>query len=173
MMIVVVIVGILASLAVVGYRKLITASHVSEATNNVQNIRVAQEGYHSETQTYAPISQSLTSWYPNATPVGKIATVWGGPCTSQCNAGYDWSMLPLHIDGSVLFGYATVGGGASSNPTPAQVTVNGQVMAFPSPSPTDWFVVAATCDLDNAGLPNTSVYTTSWSNQVFVDAEGQ
>jgi type IV pilus assembly protein PilA len=172
MMIVVVIVGILATLAVVGYRKLITASHVSEATNNVQGIRVAQEGYHSETQTYAPISQSLTSWYPSSTPVGNTLTAWGGACAG-CNAGYDWSMLPLHIDGPVLFGYATVGGAASTTPAPSQVTVNGQVVAFPSPSPTDWFIVAATCDLDNAGTPNTSVYTTSWSNQVFVDAEGQ
>ncbi len=53
LMIVVAIVGILATLAVVGYRKLIQSSHVSEATGMVQNIRVAQEGYHSETQQYA------------------------------------------------------------------------------------------------------------------------
>jgi prepilin-type N-terminal cleavage/methylation domain-containing protein len=43
MMIVVVIVGVLAMLAVVGFRKLVQSSHVSEATNMVQNIRVAQE----------------------------------------------------------------------------------------------------------------------------------
>src|SRR5579862_6002455 len=56
MMVVVAIVGILATLAVVGYRKLVQSSHVSEATNMVQYIRVAQEGYHSETQQYANIS---------------------------------------------------------------------------------------------------------------------
>ena len=37
MMVVVVIVGILAMLAVVGYRKLVQTAHVSEATNMVQS----------------------------------------------------------------------------------------------------------------------------------------
>lgn len=171
MMIVVVIVGILATLAVVGYRKLVLSSHVSEATNNVQAIRVAQEGYHSETQMYANISSSLTAYYPQAAPTENIATAWGGPCTN-CATGMDWSMLPLHIDGPVLFGYATVAGPANTSPSAASVTVNGATITFPSPSPTDWFIVAASCDLDVQGPPNTNVYTTSWSNQVFVDREG-
>jgi len=59
MMIVVVIIGVLATLAVLGYRQIIQASHVSEATNMVQNIRVAQEAYHSETQQYASVSASI------------------------------------------------------------------------------------------------------------------
>jgi len=171
MMIVVVIVGILATLAVVGYRKLVLSSHVSEATNNVQAIRVAQEGYHSETQMYANISPSLTSYYPQTAPVGNVATTWGGPCTT-CASGMDWSMLPLHIDGPVLFGYATVAGAANTSPPVAGVSVNGQQVTFPGTSPTDWFIVAASCDLDLQGKPNTNVYTTSWSNQVFVDGEG-
>lgn len=171
MMIVVVIVGILATLAVVGYRKLVLSSHVSEATNNVQAIRVAQEGYRSETQMYANISQSLTSYYPQTMPDGKLATAWGGPCAS-CASGMSWSMLPLHIDGPVLFGYATVAGAANTTPAVQAITVNGQQITFPSPSPTDWFIVAASCDLDLRGTPNTNVYTTSWSNQVFVDGEG-
>ncbi len=171
MMIVVAIVGVLAVLAVVGYRKMVQSSHVSEATNNVQGIRVAQEGYHSETQMYANVSQSLTAWYPQAAPHGDLGTGWGGACTS-CQSGMDWSMLPLHIDGPVRFGYATIAGPANTNPPVPSVTVNGAVISFPSTSPTDWFIVAATCDLDNQGTPNTNVYTTSWSNQVFVDGEG-
>ena len=52
LMIVVAIVGILAVLGIVGYRKLILAAHTSEATHMVQSIRVAQEAYHAEAQTY-------------------------------------------------------------------------------------------------------------------------
>jgi type IV pilus assembly protein PilA len=172
MMIVVVIIGVLAALAIVGYRKLVTASHVSEATNMVQNIRVAQEGYHAETQQYAGISKSVLTgpWYPSGSPNGRLETAWGGSCKG-CNM--DWSVLPLHVDGPVLFGYATTAGPAGTSPGDATVTVNGQTVTFPSPSPVDWFVVGATCDLDGDGkTPDTNVYTTSWANQVYVDHEG-
>jgi type IV pilus assembly protein PilA len=174
MMIVVAIIGILASLAIVGYRKLITSSHVSEATNMVQNIRVAQEGYHSETQQYANISVSIATgpYYPSNAPIETQVTGWGAPCT-VCVAGMDWSMLPLHVDGPVMFGYATTAGPANTAPTDPSVTVNGNILAFPQPSTVDWYIVSATCDLDADGkLPNTSVYTTSWANQVYVDSEG-
>jgi len=172
MMIVVVIVGVLAALAVVGYRKLVQSSHISEAQQMVQDIRVAQESYHSETQQYADISTGLYAYYPSQSPNGRTVTAWGAACTG-CATGMDWSMLPLHVDGPVLFGYATVAGAANTTPAsvgaPAQVTVNGQNMVFPSPSPVDWFIVSAGCDLNNDGTVGTHVYTTSWTNQVFVD----
>jgi type IV pilus assembly protein PilA len=179
MMIVVVIIGILASLAIVGYRKLVTASHVSEATNMVNNIRVAQEGYHSETQQYANISVSVATgpFYPSNAPEGNLETAWGAPCGGNCNAGMDWSMLPLHVDGPVLFGYATTAGAANQPGVDKSVTVNGALLQFPNPSPTDWYVIAATCDLDRSGsnpggATNTNVYSTSWSNQTYVSNEG-
>lgn len=178
MMIVVVIIGVLASLAIVGYRRLIVSSHVSEATNMVNNIRAAQEAYHSETLQYAGISQSVVNgpFYPpngSGTFTSKIVTAWGAPCTG-CVPGMDWSMLPLHVDGPVMFGYATTAGAANTAPGDASVTVNGQLLTFPSPSPTDWFIVSATCDLDADGkAPDTHVYTTSWTNQTFVDSEGE
>src|SRR5579871_3312289 len=84
MMIVVVIVGVLAALAVVGYRKLVQTSHISEAQNMVQDIRVAQESYHSETQQYANLSASLTSFYPRSAPNRANVTAWGAACGGQC-----------------------------------------------------------------------------------------
>jgi type IV pilus assembly protein PilA len=183
LMIVVVIVGILATLAVVGYRRLIQSSHVSEATGMVQSIRVAQESYHSETQQYANISScfpsgvnAATCLYP-ATPVYGIATTWGAPCTSGCNSPWDWSMLPVHVDGPVLFGYATQGGppASTANGTnvPASPVANGISLNFPTAPTTDWFVIAAEADLDNNPANFTDVFTTSWSNQVWISNEGQ
>jgi type IV pilus assembly protein PilA len=173
LMIVVVIVGVLAALAVVGYRRLVTTSHVSEATNMVQAIRVAQESYNSDTMQYANISATLTSYYPQSSPTGILSTAWGAKCTSQCQANMDWSMLPLHVDGPVLFGYATIAGGATVTPVPGTITVDGQTITFPVTPTTGWYIIAATCDLDNQGAPNTMVYTTSWANQVYVGNEGQ
>jgi type IV pilus assembly protein PilA len=170
MMIVVIIVGILATLAVVGYRSLIQSSHISEATSMVQNIRVAQEAYHSETQVYANISQDIQSYYP-APEKGKVHTFGVGDCSTLCASKMDWSMLPLHVDGPVLFGYATIAGPAGVQPNPPSVKVNGQVVGFPASPTTDWYIVAAGGDLDQDGTPGTFVYGTSWANQVFIDQE--
>jgi type IV pilus assembly protein PilA len=169
LMIVVAIVGILATLAVVGYRKLIQSSHLSEATGMVQNIRVAQEGYHSETQQYANVSADLQSYYP-AAPVYQTVTVWGGPCTN-CPT-IPWSALPVHVDGPVMFGYATIAGFAGNAPP---VPVNVPTLVFPAAPTTDWYVINADADLDgNPAEPNnTHVVGVSWSNQVYVDHDGQ
>ncbi len=139
----------------------------------LQGVGVAQEGYHAETQQYANISPSLASWYPQASPVGTLVTEWGQPCSSQCQSGMDWTMLPLHVDGPVMFGYATVAGAAGQAPQPASVTVNGAVIVFNPAPTTDWFISAAQCDLDGQGAPNTTVYATSWTNHVLIDQEGQ
>jgi type IV pilus assembly protein PilA len=172
MMVVVVIVGILAMLAVVGYRKIVQSSHVTEATNTVQAIRVAQESYHAETQQYADISADLTTaYYPQSNPTGQIVTAWGGVCPASTCPTQVWSALPLHIDGPVMFGYATKGGPANTNPP--QVPAALGAITLPVTSVTDWFVVVATCDIDGQGAPNTYVMTTSWSNQVFTVNEGQ
>ncbi len=170
MMVVVAIVGILATLAVVGYRKIVLSSHVSEANNTVQAIRVAQESYHAETQQYANISVNLTTaYYPQSSPTGQQVTAWGATCPTAICA-QDWSALPLHIDGPVMFGYATQGGPANSN-TPALPSALAG-FTLPVTSATDWFVIVGTCDIDGQGAPNTYVMTTSWSNQVFTVNEG-
>jgi type IV pilus assembly protein PilA len=173
LMIVVVIVGILATLAVVGYRKIVQSSHVTEATHMVQSIRVAQEAYHGEAMQYADISNDLSaSWYPDAasTPDGRHVTAWGGAC-SKCLQ--DWTNLPLHVDGPLLFGYATKAGPANSSPSALPTEIAGKIdLSKVSPSPTEWYIVVAMCDLDANGAPNTYVATTSWSNQVFTYNEG-
>ena len=181
MMVVVIIVSVLALLAIVGYRRLILSSNVSEANNMVQNIRVAQESYHSETQVYANVTNggiyTTSAWYPNTSPNGKTLTAWGATCGSSCNAGYDWSVLPVHVDGPLRFGYATQAGSPSTGLSLANIAVSsvpGGVLTLPQSSATDWYLVGATCDLDNSGgtTQNTHVYTTSWSNQIFIDQEG-
>ena len=179
MMVVVVIISILSTLAIVGFRKLRQSSHVSEATNMVQNIRVAQEGYHSETQQYANITKNFPSGstasgglYPatTGTPVFDVTTAWGGACNG-CNSGIDWSVLPLHVDAPVLFGYATVANGPGS-PFTNSVTVNGAALSYTAPTATDWYAIAAEADLDGVPSTVTDVFSFSWSNQVFVSNEG-
>lgn len=178
-MVVVAIIAVLAVIAVVAYRKVINSSHVAEATHMVQAIRVAQEAYHSETQSYANPSASLTGApYPdtNATPKGDHVTAWGAACNSNCGPD-TWTALNVHVDGPVMFGYTTVAGVAGQTPN-ASISINGNAITLPARPPSDWFLIGATCDVDmaggtNWGAGNTSVYGTSFTNELWIANEGQ
>ncbi len=172
LMIVVVIVGVLATLAVLGYRKMVTSSHVTEATSMTANIRVAQEAYHAETQTYAACMGATaingSTWYP-AKSVYGLATGWGATC-SGCQSGYDMStVLPVHVDGPVLFGYQTIAGVAAASGV--SIANNCNITSLTSPT-TDYYAIGAEADLDGNSSTTTDVCAFSWSNQIVVANEG-
>ena len=174
LMIVVAVIGGLSILAIVGYRRLIASSHLSEATHMVNAIRVAQEAYHAETQTYASPSTSLAvaaTLYPtNNNPTGLPTNAkvgWGETTTSL---GKAWAVLPVHADGAVMYGYATMGGNAQTS-LPMPPTVNGKAtVSYPTPT-TDWYVVSAFGDPNGDGIYS-AVIGTSWSNDLFSYNEG-
>jgi type IV pilus assembly protein PilA len=82
---VVVIVGILALLAVVGYRKLINNARFAEATSLVGNIRAGQTAHFAEVGYYADISLGLgkAHTYPKVDP-GGTKTGWGPRAPRRC-----------------------------------------------------------------------------------------
>jgi len=160
-------VGVLSTLAVLGYRKLVLSSHVSEATGMVNNIRVAQESYHAEVLQYLNVSNDLNSTYPSAAP-GRFVTAWGATC-GNCTYQTAWQDLPLHIDGPVMFGYATIAGAAGAGGT--AIANNCALTGVTSPT-TDWYAIAAEADLDGITTTHTDVCAFSWTNQVFVSEEG-
>lgn len=172
--IVVTIIGILASLAFVGFRALVRSSHTTEGTQMVSGIRIAQETYHSETGQYANISKDLNlgSLYPNATPTNQ-ETVWGGPCTvcpSDVNA---WKKLPVHANGAMLFGYGTVAGTAGTDPG-GFIPGTTSKLTFPTAAQVtgDWYVAAGVSDQD-ANKVYCTVVGTSWNNQIYVENDGE
>ncbi len=89
------------------------------------------------------MSPDLNTYYPLAAPKGEPRHRVGRSVRVAVHGRFlDWSMLPLHVDGPVMFGYATVAGPSGTNP-PVSVTVNGQVTNLPQPSTVDWFVINA------------------------------
>ncbi len=190
---VVTIVGILAVLAVVGYRKMITASHNAEATHMVNAIRTAQENYKAETGTYAAITgtattalsitngggtdcSQLAAMYPLASPTAGVVTktAWGLACTgSQCpTAGITWDSIPIHVDGPVIYGYTTVANLAGTTPGALSMLRNGTYsLTFPTAT-TDWFAVAACGDPDGDKVFSAYV-SSSFSNEIFASNEGE
>jgi len=144
LMIVVALVGILAVLGMEGYRALMLSSHTSEATHMVQAIRVAEESYHAEAQAYVSTStDGKTGLYP-ATAPGAFKTPWTTP-TGTCPAAQNdpncFALLPIHADGEVMFGYATVAGVAGS--VPPGLTWASVSAPITTASPLDWYWVTA------------------------------
>jgi type IV pilus assembly protein PilA len=173
-MIVVAIVGILAVLAVVGYRKLILSAHTTEATHMVQSIRVAEEAYHAEAQTYVSTSNDgVNPTYPSTTP-GAFKSTWIVPIppAAGCNAGPGvpncFGLLPVHTDGQVVYGYATISNVAGT--VPVAVTVGATTLQGPNgASTTDWYWVTATGNPNGvAGDPLSYVVGNSFANDLFV-----
>jgi len=163
--IVVVIVGILATLAVVGYRRLINGSHATEAHTMLQSIRVAQESYRAESGSYANLGTTLC---PAAAP-GRFKTQWN----PACNGGTaTWAALPVHSDGPVMYGYYTIAG-TPTTAVPA-MTLAGQSIAWPTGSAltTDWFVAYAQGDVDGDGVQS-KFMASSFSNAITVEAESE
>jgi type II secretory pathway pseudopilin PulG len=140
--------GVLAALAVAGYRKYVTAAGTSEAMAMVQLIRHAETTHklgEDAQLTYlgcsgcgaagcAPGAGSLTAYYPMATPSSKKYT-WeqAGHPDYQC-----WRLLNVRTDGAVRFGYAVVAGG----PGDAVVSPVGFAHLPALQQPNDhWFVI--------------------------------
>ena len=163
--VVVTIVGILAVIAVVGYRRYILHSKITEAQGVISAIKIAQEDHRAERGTYANIGDN--NLCPNSTPSGKFVTQWNPACGG---GGTDtWNALPVHVSGPVLFGYATTAGnGAFAAP-------NGTSwVAWNSPEARPWYTVVARCDLDGDGdtTNRTELVSASFTNNIFTHNEG-
>ncbi|KYG03601.1 pilus assembly protein PilA [Sorangium cellulosum] len=152
LLVVVGMVGILAALALVGYRKYMNAAGVAEPKAIIQGIRGAQESYKAEMLVYLNVSTSLDAWYPAGT-LSDRKRAWGPPHDDHAN----WRMLNVTTDGAVRFGYACVAGDAPPFTTNglAGFTWNG----LPGPPLNDpqfapngpWYVIQAAGDRDSDG----------------------
>lgn len=161
--VVVTIVGVLAVIAVVGYRRYILNSKITEAQSVISAIKIAQEDHRAERGIYANLGDS--NLCPAATPTGKTLTGWN----PQCSGGVaKWEQLPVHVSGAVLFGYITKAGpGAFEAPSGTSWVKWG------SPAAQPWYTVVARCDLDGDGdAARTELVASSLSNQIFSRNEG-
>jgi type IV pilus assembly protein PilA len=162
--IVVAIVGVLAVIAVVGYRRYLLNSKITEAQGVISAIRIAQEDHRAERGSYANLGD--TNHCPATTPNGKIATQWQPTCSGGVAA---WNLLPVHVDGPVLFGYVTTAG-ATTFTAPG----NTGWVTWGTPPALPWYTVVARCDLDADGdnTNRTELVGTSFQNTIFSHNEG-
>ncbi len=168
LLIVVAMIGVLAALAMAGYRKYIYSAGTSEATAMLGSIRTAQESFKAESLTYLSVTASLEATYPLAVAdLGDVKAGWGGAGNGDTN----WALLNVKPDGAVKFGYSCIAG----NPGTTPPTANVQTMVSPDwpasygggVSPEPWFIAAATGDRDNDDV-YAVLQTSSFSSEIFV-----
>lgn len=172
LLVVVAMVGVLAAIGMVGYRKYLNSAHGSEAIAVSQGIRAAQEAYRAETLTYLDCSPDLDTLHPRL--VGALDDKQAHflhPLGTSVEADC-FRQLSVTTDGPVRFGYATVAGLPTDAPPAAAPAGFGQWPNFPAAPTEPWFVVVAKGDLDDDGV--LAVYvSSSFSSKVYNENEGE
>jgi type IV pilus assembly protein PilA len=143
-------VGVLAALGLVGYRKFIQSSQSSEAKAVISMIRGGEEAYKAEMLVYLSPSASLGDYYPNATPNDSRMNFSqpGDPRYTDPVKG--WALLNITTDAPVRFGYAVVAGIGNPMTAPTMLTVPPAMPLLPAGVP--WYTVQAINDHDNNGI---------------------
>jgi len=170
-MVVVVIVGVLAGLAVYGVRKYITSSKVSEAVSMMTSIKAGEEAFKGETFIYLDVSGTFdpVNFYPAAPSAQGAKVQWG----ATSGTSDKWKTLGVTPDGPVAFQYAVV----ATGPNAAQPTLPTKKTAvqFNLPGTTSgWqYIAVAKADLGGKSGVYTYVLSHSYSSEVYIENEGE
>jgi type IV pilus assembly protein PilA len=161
---VVAIVGILATLGLVAYRRFITSSKSSEAIYMVGAIRAAQESYRAETLSYLDVSAGFNDYYPTSS-MGAKKTAWDA---STHKDHVRWRQLGARPDGPVYYGYLVAAGVAGAVP-PALHTANKPTWQTTTEP---WYVIEAKGDVDGNGTYSWAAGT-SFTGEIYLENQGE
>jgi type II secretory pathway pseudopilin PulG len=163
-MVVVIIVGVLATLAVYAVRKYVFSAKTTEAYDMINAIKSAQEAYRDETFSYLDVSGTLATTYPTQdAKKGKVA--WKDTEASPALAA-KWGELGVSASSYVQFRYATVAGTGAPNPS----GLGTDKYVLPTTGNGSWYVVKAIGDQNQDG--NVSIFlSSSFSPDVYVERE--
>ncbi len=170
LMIVVAMIGVLAALALVGYRRYITSAQTSEATAMLSSIRGAQESYKAEAMSYLAVSGNALPPTDALQPrpladLDDRKVAWPLPADLPA----EWVQLGARPDGPVRFGYAVVADVPGSDPPGAYLEGDDPLWANSyggGAAQEPWWVAAAVADRDDDGV-RCVIEAGSFTNEVF------
>jgi len=174
LMVVVAIIGILATLGVYAVRKYVRATKTSEATELVNSIRAAQEQYKDERFRYLNVSSvdsSSGSFFPHAAKAdlskNEKHTWYTGAANSIAGR---WAELGIAPSAPVQFGYACQAGQGAGVPTQAAlgIAVN---LNYPASAP-DWYIARAMADRSGQAV-YTVVVGSNFTDNLYIENEAE
>ena len=168
LMVVVAIIGVLATIATYGVRKYVLTAKTAEPIEMINSVRAAQEAFKDETFGYLSVSP-MTSYYPfgSAAALGNSKKAWS---TGSASEKALWDQLGVMPSTAVQFGYACTAGKGSGVPTDGAIGV-GKSLGYPA-SATDWYVVRAAGDRDANGTKALFVGS-SFSDLIYGENEAE
>lgn len=166
LMVVVVLVGILASVGISYFRSEVAASKTSEAAAVIQAIRAAEEAYRAENQAYLDVSTD-GAWYPSGS-FGRTVRTWEQKPGAHVDLAR-WQLLGPRVIQPVMFGYLVYAGAPGIKPSKTMFLSSSPDFGTPT---APWYIIQARADADS-----NSVYcnaaATSFSTDVYFEGEGE
>jgi prepilin-type N-terminal cleavage/methylation domain-containing protein len=164
LMIVVVIMGVLATIGIASFRREVHLSKSREAYAMIESIAIAQEKFKTHHPSYLNVSTSLTTYYPAATVGSIIRPFWGW----VDHVDYDnWVRLDPKAPLEIRYVFATTAGMPYTEPS---ALTEGSVAGYDWPDPltihNPWYVVQAIGDLNDNG-ENHLLLLTSFTDTVY------
>lgn len=171
LMMVVAMVGVLATLALVAYKQQMNASRAGEAKAVIQSIRAAEEVYKAESLVYLGCSVGYdgASYYPQGA-AGPNDRKWNFRNPAHPHVA-SWDRLHVSTDSPVRFSYAVVAGppGAVIPPMSAEWA---SPPTWPAAPPEPWYVIQATGNLDYPSDNTHSLFVaSSFSGELYSENE--
>ena len=157
-------IGILAALALVSYRKWLDHARIAQTKDLVQGVMLSEKLYYDETGGYLGCSTSFTDYYPAAPDNRKRA--FHNPAHSDYGC---WRLLNAGTDAPVYVGIAVVAGVAGN--VPPQPTT-AEAFTWPVPT-TPWYVVQATGDIDADGVQSYFVGSSFSPRTLYVENDSE
>lgn len=151
LMIVVAIIGVLASLAIFLFTRHVARAKASEVPVMFAELKLREEEHHLEHDRYLSTGANDDDYFPSASAPGK------SPQTYDLATDPEWVALKVHPDKTELYCvYVAIAGpggddgnvGPKASGAPFDL---GGALDIPA---TDWFYLMAECDLDGDGTPS-------------------
>ena len=159
LMVVVAIVGVLATLATYGVRKYLLEAKKAEASSMLVQIRAAEESYKDETFEYLGLDD-FDNWHPTNTP-GTGKNGWQpSSTTAMASVMFRLGVMP---DGPVMYSYAVAAGNGGDMPS-IPTTKTWDFPAATGP----YYIAMAKGDLNGDGV-FTYALSHSDTTEIYVD----
>ncbi len=165
LMVVVAIMGVLATIGIVVSRNHVRSARSSEATAMVQAIRAAEERWRAENNAYLDVSDTLQAYYPDANP-GPDRRPFFAP--GGVNAD-KWRFLNPTSPGLVQYSYAVKAGPPGSTPPTPDTVEKPDWTKAPSQN---WYLIQAKGDTD--GDKQYAMFlASSFTGEVYWENDGE
>jgi prepilin-type N-terminal cleavage/methylation domain-containing protein len=171
LMVVVAIVGVLATVGVYAVRKYVLAAKTSEATEIINSIRAAQEQYKDERFRYLNVSsvdKTSGSFFPFSSKADLSDNKKVAWATGTSGIPALWAELGIRPSTAVQFGYACSAGQGAG--VPSQATLGTSVNLNYPDSASDWYVARAMADRTGSQT-YTIVVGSSFTDAIHIDNE--